>query len=518
MMRTSLLLTILLAAAPASAVAAEVAPASPDTGPGIEALLSFTNGDQLHGHYLGFTADRRLLWEREDLAAAPEFSLSNIRRIILRNGRPEAAVPTSAHADTIHGDRIPGEIIALDDENLMIATTFAGTLAIPRDRLESLAPNPYGGRVFYQGPFAGDEWEFLEPVTRTSGQSGADDGDAEEDDTESSGWQHSGAAWYWTGKGSPTAMIRRDGIPDSTVMRYQVSWKSRISLAFAFHADFQRPLVSDEDEGNVRQQPRRFHPGDTGVYADFFGNSYVLQLNPTHAMMFRTSVDDEGNTSVDRMQTSFNNVRLGDSGTALVEIRASRTTGDISLFINDEYVAQWSEIGHLHDDAMSQPYAGKGNGFGFFMQTLEGVARVSEVTIAEWNGMPDAARSMQIDDHDIVLLSNGTDRFSGKVNGIADGRLAFTGRYGDFDFPIAEVAEIRFARASIAKADDASQDRVRLHLHPHGIITGVPVSGNASHMRLDHPSCGPIDVELSTTVIIDMNEGHSFLDAWDPDF
>ena len=520
MMHATLSLSILLAASPMVALAADHAAAATAPGQGIEALLSFTNGDQLHGRYLGFNEDRRLLWERDDLMAAPEFGLSNIRRIILRNGRPEAAVPVSTQVSTVHGDRIPGEIIALDDEQLVLETTFAGTIVIARDRVESLAPNPYGGRIFYQGPFAGDEWDSLDPISRVVERSDRGDGDDADGDDEESGWTHSGAAWYWPGKGSPTALVRRDGVPESMVLRCHVAWKSRISLAIAFHADFKRPPMAEEGEDgeNPRQQPRRFHPGDTGIYSDFFGNSYVLQLNPTHAMMFRVSVDDEGGSSVERMQTSFNNVRLGDSGTALVEIRASRATGEISLFINDEFVAQWSEIGHLHDDSVAHPYVGAGSGFGFFMQSLDSIARITDVTVAHWNGMPDAARSMQTDEHDIVLLTNGADRFSGKVKGISNGRLSLTGRYGDFDFPIDEVAEIRFARESISPGESAPQDQIRIHLHPHGLITGAPITGDASRIRLEHPSCGQIDVGLSTAVMIDLNEGHSFLDGWDPDF
>ncbi len=516
---TLLRIPILLAAAHATAFAAETLPEPPASHPGggIEGLLGFTNGDQLHGQYLGFTADRRLLWQRDDLNDSPEFALSNIRRVILRSGRPEKAAESSTHVATAEGDLIPGEIISLDDDRLLLETLFAGTLDIPRDRIESIAPNPFGGRISYQGPFAGDTWEKLEPVSRRYEQSDPDEADG--DPGETKGWQHSGAAWYWASEGPPTALVRKDGMPESTIFRCKVSWKSRISMGIAFHADFQRPPSPEQDgDDDDRRRVRRFHAGDTAVYADLFGNSYVLQVNPTHVLLFRSTVDEEGNTSVDRMQTSFNNVRLGESGSALIEIRASRRTGDISLFINDEFVAQWSEIGHLHDDAISASYAGAGSGFGFFMQRLDSVARVSDVTVAEWNGMPDSARSMQTDEHDVVLLTNGADRFSGEVTGIANGRVSLAGRYGEFEFPVDEVAKIRFSRESVAEVESPPSDNIRMHLHPNGIISGVPLSGDGTHVRLEHPACGVIDVELSTAMILDMNPGHGFLEDWDPDF
>lgn len=514
MNRTILLLPFLFA----SSVAAE-RPA------GIEGLLGFTNGDQLHGQYLGFS-EKRLRWLRDDLAEAPEFELENVRRVIFRNGRPESALKTSAHAATVNGDRIPGRIVSLDDNQVVLDTEFAGELQLPRDRLGMLAPNPFGGRIFYQGPFSQDEWEILPSHTRTDGGSETDDSEIEADEvaesTPTKGWTHAGAAWYWPGDGQRAALVRKKGLPERAVIRCQVSWKSRISLAIAFHSDFKAAPEAKAGEQPERPRPdvrRRIHPSDTGVYAELFGNSYVLQLNPTHAMLYRSTIDDEGAMKVDRMQTSFNNVNLGESGSALVEIRASRPTGEISLFINDEFVAQWSEIGHL-DDAGGQAhaYVAAGGGLAFFMQSTSCTARISDIIVAEWNGMPDAARSLQTDDHDIVLLTNGTDRFSGKVTGISDGRVSLGGRYGDFVFPLDEVAEIRFARSTLSKPEPVPASSVSLRIHPVGIISGVPLAGDAKHLRLDHPACGPINVNLSPVVIMELYRGENFLDAWDPEF
>jgi hypothetical protein len=495
-----------------------------DQPEGIGGFLGFTNGDQLHGKYLGFTQNK-LRWLRDDLEATPEFELSNIRRVVLRNGRPETALKTLSHAATIHGDRIPGRIVSLDQEQLILETEYAGTLTIPRDRLGMLAPNPFGGRIFYQGPFAKDEWEIITPRTRmipprephlSQQEAGAPvDGDK--------GWTHSGAAWYWPGDGSSTILARKEGLPESVLIRCNVSWKSRISLAIAFHADFKAaPEAAEEGEAAPDApalRPRRFHPSDTNVYADAFGNSYVLQLNPTHALLYRATMDDEGKSQVSRMQTNYNNVNLGESGSATVEIRASRTTGEISLFINGEYVAQWSEIGHLEEAGGEvNPYIATGGGLAFLMQSQNCSARISDIIVTEWNGMPDSAKSMQTQDRDVVLLTNGADRFSGKITRIDDGRVFLEGRYGDFSFPLEEVAEIRFALDTLSKPEPAPASTLSLHLHPLGVISGVPSAGNARSLRIDHPACGPIDVDLSPVVILDMYRGESFLDAWDPEF
>jgi len=488
---------------------------------GIEGLLGFTNGDQLHGRYIGF-AGNKLRWQRDDLEATPEFELSNIRRVVLRNAKPEKVIRTFSQAVTVHGDRLPGKILSLDDERLVLETEYAGNLVIPRDRLGMLAPNPYGGKVTYHGPFDAGDWEMIRP--RTEIQRPGERGGGNED---AKGWSHSGAAWYWHGEGVAAALARRDGLPDSSLIRFHVSWKSRISLAIGFHADFMpRPDVAGEAAGDAAggqperpERRRRLHPSDTSIYADVFGNSYVLQLNPTHAMLYRATIDDHGKVKIDRMHANFNNVSLGETGSASVEIRASRQSGEISLFINGEFIAQWSEIGHLEDAGeQAHPYAGKGAGLAFYMQSQDCHARISDIVVTEWNGMPDSARSMQTHDHDIVLLASGTDRFSGKIKGIADGRLSLGGRYGDFVFPLDEIAEVRFARGSLSMPEPAPANTIGIRLHPDGVLVGIPLGGDAKSLRIEHPACGTIEVGLASATILDMSFTESFLDDWDLDF
>jgi hypothetical protein len=131
--------------------------------------------------------------------------------------------------------------------------------------------------------------------------------------------------------------------------------------------------------------------------------------------------------------------------------------------------------------------------------------------------MPDSARSLQVDDADIVLLANGTDRLSGKVTGLQDGLLKLEGRFGDFEFPIAEVAEVRFAKSHLAKEEDSTEE-VRVRLHPIGRISGKPQGGDGKILRMRHASAGEIDVRLDSAVMLEFRETNSFLDGWDDDF
>jgi hypothetical protein len=279
-----------------------------------------------------------------------------------------------------------------------------------------------------------------------------------------------------------------------------------------FHSNFKAPAAEeeeDEEDARVRRSSSTSLPG-------IFGESYILQIYSNYVMLHRTTFDDQGRPRLDRIQTSSSSLRLGDSGNASVEIRCNRLSGEIALFVDGEFVVQWSELGNgLGEKA---DYAGKGDGFGFMVQSENSPVRISEVIVAEWNGMPDAARSLQVDDADIVLLSNGTDRFSGKVTGVHDGNLKLEGRFGDFEFPLEEIAEVRFAKSGIAEVPEDVSDEIQVRLYPLGRISGRPLSGDGSKLHILNGAAGEIDINLDHAVILEFQGTESFLDDWDAEF
>lgn len=473
-------------------------------------LLSFVNGDQLHGEFSGLGADSSLLWKRRDVGGEVKFNSSELRRVVLNGGEPLASLGGFSHIGLTNGDRIPGRILSLDAKRILIGTEFSGSMEFPRDRVGLLAPNPLGGKVLYQGPFAPAEWDMID-IKHPDGIPAAPAKDGKQDGIQR--WKHAGSAWYWENEGGGTALVRRSGMPDRAVLRFDIAWKNRLSLAVGFHSDFGNKAAQpdgDDDEEAI-------HPEGGGSVSlpGLFGDSYVLHLYSNYVMLYRTALDDEGVARLDRVQTSNSSLRLGDVGKASVEIRCNRLSGEISLFVNGEFVAQWSELENLAGNG--EGYAGKGEGFGFVAQSEGSSARISEILVAEWNGMPDSARSMQVDDADIVLLANGTDRFSGKVTGIENGLLKLEGRFGDFGFPIGEIAEVRFAKTGLAEREDSSEE-IRVRFHPLGRVSGKPVGGDGNILRMRNAYAGEIDVRLDSAVMLEFRETNGFLDGWDDEF
>ncbi|GAA5121473.1 hypothetical protein JIN84_00775 [Luteolibacter yonseiensis] len=480
-------------------------------------LLRFGNGDQLHGKFMGIKEGPQVVWQRGDVTAPVEFKTDQLRHIVLNGGRPKRGLAALSHVALVNGDRIPGTVASMDEKGITLETTYAGSLRIPREQVAMLAPAPLGGRLHYHGPFIEDEWKMADASSPEGIPASRDEKDQ---GGENSGrWQFSGSAWYWPGKLSGTALLKENTMPDRAILRFDVAWRNRLSLAIGFHADFKKPEKKPADGNEPEAQPRRqngFSPGDSSVFPTLFGNAYVLQIFSTHMMLFRVSADGTARVPVERIPNNGASIRLGESGTATVEIRCSRISGEIAVFINGDSAARWSEQDGTPPDAAR--YSGKGNGFGFVVQTEESPVRISDIMTAEWNGMPDAARSMQTDEQDIVLLANGTDRFSGKVGGFSDGRILMENKYGRFQFELDDIAEIRFARNKLATESEPAAGSVMVRMGPLGRISGKPVSGNADGIRLLNPICGEMNFNLESAVMLDFQNTNNIIDDWDAEF
>jgi len=482
-------------------------------------LMRFINGDQLHGTFGGISANGGTVWQRDDVEQPVEFKSEQIRQVLLNGGRPIKSLPSLSSLTLVNGDRIPGNVTGLDEEFVTIETGFAGVLKIPRDQIGMVAPNPFGGRMLYHGPYLEEEWSMIhldaldglapEPVAEKPV-----DPDAERDDAKSDRWEFSGSAWYWRDGKAGTALIRKDGMPDRSILSFNLAWKSRLSLALGFHADFLRPRdpVGDPIPANARG---RFVGGDASAFPTLFGSSYVLHFYMNSVMLYRCGFDAEGKSTAEHVRTTSYLTPFNELDRASVELRSNRISGEISLFVNGQFVIQWSE-GAGREDAAG--YAGKGAGFGFVVPSEKASVRISEMVLAEWNGMPDSARSLQVDEQDIILMANGTDRFSGKVTSIKEDEVMMEGKYGAFRFPVNDVAEIRFAKAGLVKPQEISSDEMLIRLHPIGRISGKPVSGDKTGLRILTKFAGELNVNLESAVMLDFNPSTNFLNDWDVQF
>ncbi len=484
-------------------------------------IARFVDGDQLRGHFAGINNDGSISWQREDFPQPATFQTTKLRQVILRGGKAARGSPTLCHACLVNGDRIPGTLVELGEESLVIDSPFAGRITIPRNQVAAVTPNPFGGTISYCGPFNEDGWRVIgeeEPgVNRKTTPDGKPDDKKSTTDKPKTApktpWTFSGTAWYCTTSGP--ALVRDSGLGDVSLLRFTVAWRNRLQFAIAFHADFKTPPAEQDEpaEGGENDiAPKKGGPHNHGLQAfpQLFGNSYVLAVNSGYSMLHRCSFDDEKNPVIDRVQNGNMNIHLPETGESVFELRFDRKNSVIYLYVDGEFSSQWDET--------AGGYAGKGNGFGFLTQGPGVRLRVSDILTAEWNGMPDSARSLDAADRDVLLLTNGTDRFSGTVKSIRDEKVKLASVFADMTVPLSKVAELRFAKNHRAEPPSNPNNPLVVHVPPVGRISGNPVGFANGCVELDHGFLGKLKVNLDYASILDFQPGNSFLDDWDSDF
>ena len=498
-------------------------------------LLRLTNGE-LEGHFGGLDAKGILRWEREDGIAPMEFKTDKVRQVVLRGGQPVDAGKDAAHLELVNGDRLPANIVSLDDENFTLDTPMAGELIVPRDAVVSASPNPFGGRLIYAGPFSTDGWEVYGPDDDFPDfKEEKDDDEEEEEDEEPKkqsepSWNQLGSKWYYSS--GRDALRSKIGMPDQAILRFDLEWRSRPPIAIAFHADFAKPVyppleedddgekLSEEEKEKIQEQ-RETRRRTSQHLADYFGNAYVLTLRSSYAQLQQCGFDKSGEPFINQIRSSSTNIRFEDTGTATFELRCDREKGGIALFVNGEFSMQWDIERDLDDGDEEEDgekkhfYGAPGDGVGFQMLGGDSPIRLSDIIVAEWNGMPDSARSLRSEDFDVVLLTNGTDRFSGKVDRITDGKLTLEGRYAPLEIPLEEIAEIHLAKKGQRVIEESDTRQARVHFQPIGRLSGVAGITTSETMDLRSPLLNDMKIDLTSAVILEFQSGSSFLNFWD---
>jgi hypothetical protein len=244
-----------------------------------------------------------------------------------------------------------------------------------------------------------------------------------------------------------------------------------------------------------------------------FGTGYTMTLYSSYPNLSRNYFSEAGVARTQRMASVRSNISLSEGGDAEIEIRYNRKESIMILFINGNYAAQWNDLGG---------FPGDGTGFGIVNNTSNARVRISEVMITSWNGMTDSANSMVHPNRDLVLLGNGTDRFSGQIIGIKSGLAHLKSPYMDAKIPVKELSKIVLKESSSTnlESDDLSeeltweQEPVTIVYKPFGKIKLNPISAKNNLLIGNSPFLGKVTVDLSAAAMLRFIEGSPDLSDW----
>ncbi len=529
--------------------------AKPD--PAGDDLVLFNNGDLMHGTFGGI--DEGLLWERNDIKRPIKFGVPSVKQIVFNSTRRLKLDEKTSFVTLTSGDRIPGEITSLDDSSLFLKSPIIGDLTLPRNLVRSITPNPFSGELHYLGPYSSDGWLTLEPIESKAAEKADPKDEGEEKKTtakeKSSSWIHSGTSFY--SQGTSPLILPDAKLPDTGRLNFNIAWKGRLSIALSLHSDLTRvlPAVVEEDEDENKEAAQEENeaaedPQEEGEedppaplvrenildlrkgtgfqsipwinpnkqsHSELFGTGYTLSLQSGYPTLTRNFFSETGTPRQVRLSTTRSNTSLGESGEANIEIRFNREKSLVMLYINGVYSNQWNDL---------SGYLGKGSSLGFINRYTSSKIRISEIVVSSWEGSTDSARSMDHPERDVVLLTNGTDRFSGSLSKISDGLAHFKTGYSEIKIPMQELSLINLnqaGRLDLEAEENADrfqveEDSITVVYQPFGLIKLSPLSSTAKSLTGQSPFLGKVTLDLTPAVLLRFSEDSPDLSSWFDDF
>ncbi|MBT8037600.1 MAG: hypothetical protein KJO21_08655 [Verrucomicrobiae bacterium] len=483
--------------------------------------LRFINHDTLHGNFLSFGQNKTMLWKNPEADAPIHFSTQKIQRVILNHGQGHQSTRPSSTVTLVNGDIIPGQIIAANQKSITFETDHLGTLTLPRDSVAQMAPTPYGGKILYYGPLNTDGWKTLLPPQNPTDKKNKNDhpkinladekaqfmrNDPNAEPEIKTDWKHIASAWY-SGTDKNRYLTRKDALPDKCRFAFKLGWRGSLYCNIAIHADFSPPHPPKNQNDEARQKAEN-HMAST------VGHAYVVSLSKHSANLYACTFDKDGNPSNTRINSnrSNSNLNLSAEDEAEIELRIDRPNKQLLFYLNGDFKTKWDLGDH---------YVGTGNHLAFRnLRYSNAELRISDIIISRWNGLKDSAQSMRTPDRDVILLTNGVDRFSGQLSDITHGKVAFRGNYNsDLSIPIDEVQAIHFASNHLRKLPEEIEDvSTYFYIHPYGRISGIPSAGNNGNTKLLSNLLGELSLDTRYVNIIDFSHQNSLLDLWDDNF
>jgi hypothetical protein len=371
-------------------------------------VLHFLDGGFLHGKLMGMEPGQGIHWAYPESRETIRFRPGGVDGVKFEGAGSHRAWPSpTCRIQFGNGDEILGELTSVDEDGARFRTWFGGDLIAPRENLSALTFFPAGYEMVYDGPNGVDGWQL---------QNG------------SRGWNYEDGAFVAEGVG----ILGRDlKLSDSAALEFDLAWNGRFSLSFIMYTD-----AID-----------RF---------DYSINSYMFHLTPGYVSLQRVQVG-AGVISIGP-QTQIPDM-LSKSRSRL-KIQVDKSQASITLWMDGQLVRRWKDPGG---------FVAKGTGVVFSSQMEGPTVKISNVQVSRWNGMFEVqAPPTEPLKQDLVYLGN-SDKVTGRVQGVRDGRLRVMARRRSLEIPLARVNQVFFAQSG-ASGSEAPPWEVRAELAGGGAV------------------------------------------------
>lgn len=455
-------------------------------------ILNFKNNDTLHGEFVGFDGTQGLTWKSEQADQPITFKTSELRKVVFNKGLSRKPFTHSSLLTLSNGDILPCSLSTISEDKLYVHTDFAGDLVIPKKHVKNCTLNPLGQQVLYQGPYLKENWEVSTMPKQYSEQ---------QLEAEDHTWEFGNFGWYNRG-GMGSIHLSDFQLPDAFRLRYITESPRHSNIAVIIYADLKKVGRQNDDP------PTRLNSAER--ITALFGSCLAIKLGTHNATLTSYAVSDNGEssyTTIKAVNGRASTNREFENNQTEIELRVSRKKQVISLYYGQQLVNQWSLKGI---DKLPE-----GQTFGFLAHYGGDnyLTRVSEISIAPWNGIIDSAPSLESDLHDIVMLSNGKDRFAGKIEKLKDQQLTLDGTYAKMVIPRSELQSIHFSTNAVTTLPN-NKNNIVFQFSGSGFITANPIANEGEKIQIDHPVLGDILLDVSYLTSINYQAGANLLDQW----
>lgn len=458
-------------------------------------ILNFQNNDTLHGEFLGFEGTEGLIWKTAQSDQPITFKTGNLRKVVFNQGLSRQPFVHSSLLTLSNGDILPCSISTITEDSIHVHTDFSSDLVISREYVKSCVLNPLGQQILYQGPYLEENWEMSAmPNAQIQTQQ----------EMPPATWEFGSFGWY--NRGDMGALFLRDfKLPQAFRLQYITESPRHSNIALIIHAD----LNKTELPNNAEEANQRLNSAER--ITALFGSCLAIKLGSHNATLTAYSVSENGEssyTNITAVNGRSNITPQFGSNQTEIELRVNRTKQVIALYYGQQLVSQWSlkGIDHLPN----------GQTFGFLAHYGGDnyLTRVSDIAIAPWNGIFDSAPSLESETQDVVMLSNGKDRFAGNIKSLVDQQLTLDGTYAEMVIPRNELQSLNFATDEVTALSNNGEKSVIFQFSGTGFLSATPQSSEGQKIQVNHPILGNISLDVAYLTAINYQAGASLLDQW----
>ncbi len=467
--------------------------------------LYLSNGDIFSGELAGFDTKEGLQWKHPAAKASWLVAPESLARLELQSAvLPHGQRRHSAIVRLVNGDALPGDIVDLDAEHILLETWYAGRLKVPRFALRDLYFTAHG-RVILEGAAAFTGWgggvmgvqlgQDGEEIAGVLVNSIVANGPAE-----GAGVKPGDVVVSVDGK----KFMKRDELianiksraPGEKVLvefrRGEEKIEHAIILAAIGWQVKNEALISSGEAGTIGRNINfpdaaniEFELNGSGLSsfaialctdnpASFsLGNAYTLNFSSGYAYLNRheRAGDQYSATTLDS-PAQFK-VAANDAPVQM-SIRFDKRTQTIALILDGALVKQWRD---------PQGFVGKGKGLAF-AATIQSQSRISNLRVTEWDGqLPEQLDAPVADTREDSIRLANRDMISGSVTAIHAGKATIKASFGEVAIPVERIGRIEFAAAKT------------LATIPAGLATGTLSGRNRLTFRLHSWRDGEAQIE-----------------------